>query len=261
MNSPPSSILASKTSISGRQIMGRAAAELSTARGGSDVFPISTVDFESVRFTSEEAEDAQMVWWLVLAYFPCLDIKPHGTRAEMILAVRLLVCHLRICSGMPPAIDPAWAYHKRRCIGVAFHRLCNILDTKMGGHQHHPGSNEWGDATTLLHWNVLVHLSPMMQKLSHAATGLSGADLQPVATTANDSLLLAAAAAAAAPAAAAAAAPAAAAPAAAAAAPAAAAPAAARRMLGTFREEGQRWWTATWPSNRRWFFTKKAQRP
>ena len=150
--------------ISGRPILEQS----SSKRAGS--FPTGTDDFAMVNFTRDELDDAQMVWWLLTAYFPHLGIAPRGTRSELVLAMRLLVCHLRECGGMPPAIDPAWGYYRRRCTDIAYQRMGDLIDGLTSGQAHHPESHEWGDAPDIRHRYLLAHLTPLLEKLSDDAT-------------------------------------------------------------------------------------------
>ena len=151
-----------------KNISGRPILEQNNKRTGS--FPVGTDDFLFVKLTRDELDDAQMVWWLLTAYFPLLDIAPRGTRAELVLAMRLLVCHLRECNCMPPSIDPAWGYYRRRCTDVAHQRMCCIIENSTSGHAHHPDSHEWGDAPAIQYRYVLAHFTPLMDKLSDNAS-------------------------------------------------------------------------------------------
>ena len=151
-----------KKSISGRSILNQR---------GNGSFVFDARDFEFVDLTHDETEDIQMVWWLVTAYFPHLNQVPRGTRLEMILAMRLLVCHLKECAGVSPSIESTWSYHRKHCIEIAFQRMCDIIDNgaHSGSRQYHPDAHEWDGTAAMRYRYVLVHLTALMQKMTDEA--------------------------------------------------------------------------------------------
>jgi hypothetical protein len=153
-----SSSVFAKRSISGRCILNQ--------RGnGSFVFDMN--DFEFAYLTHDDTEDVQMVWWLITAYFPLLNQVPRGTRFEIILAMRLLVSHLKDCAGAPPSIENTWSHHRKLCVDIAFQRLCAIIDVQShAGSHHNPDAHEWDGAAALGYRHILVHLNAVMQKMT-----------------------------------------------------------------------------------------------
>ena len=145
------------------------------ARGG---FPLHTVDFQLVDFSSDDMERVGLMWWLFKAYFFHVETECVGTRAELALMAQLVTRHIRDTSGAPPIMRVTWPYNQRVHVEAAYARLARLFDRNGAGEGCTP------DEVLTRHLIFATYMQPVLRKLSDEALYRTRQHLMPSYTTA-----------------------------------------------------------------------------